>query len=221
MVSKNETIDCPHIILCEGIDEKKFLIYYLNNPGLKEYPFLSRNVQIIDFGGNEELSDKLNVLKITPGFVSAKSLLIIRDAEKKPESAVCQIQRSLKKACLPVPSGPGEWESRDSNLKTGFLLFPSCDKTVKEGTLEDLCLSILNQPDSTDMLSEIQTFLEQLKKGFGRKFPHEHKSKLHTYFSITDKFVGMKIGEAAKAQAFDWNSENLNFLKSFLADMEA
>lgn len=220
MASQTEKINHPHIIFCEGVDEQKFLIYYLNSPELKEHPFLSEDVQIIDFGGNEELSNKLEVLKITPGFSSAKSLLIIRDAEKDPKAAVCQIQSSLEKTCLPMPLGPGEWKSNDSNFKTGFLLFPSCDKTVCKGTLEDLCLSILNQPDVSDMVKEIQEFLIHLKQKTHREFPHEHKTKLHTYFSITDKFIGLKIGEAAQAQAFDWNSEKLHFLKSFLAEME-
>ena len=215
MAEKTKSILCSHIIFCEGKDEFKFLINYLNSPELKEYPFLSRDVQVIDFGGNEELSTNLKLLKLTPGFAATRSLLIIRDSEKDPNTAISQIQTSLKKVSLPVPSGPGEWASNDSGFKTGFLLLPSCDKTLCEGTLEDLCLSILKQPDGSDMVKEIQKFITHLKQESHREFPHEHKTKLHTYFSITDKLIGLKIGEAADAQAFDWSSEKLIFLNPF------
>ena len=65
-------------------------------------------------------------------------------------------------------------------------------------------------------IEEIDTFMKLLGDKHKREFPHEFKTKLHTYFSITDKFVGLKIGEAAKAGVFDWNSTRLDFLKSFL-----
>lgn len=218
MTPKNEKIQKSNLIFCEGADEKWFLIRFLNSTELEEKPFFSKDIQVMDFGGNEELPQELEVLKLSPGFASLTSLLIIRDAEKDGKKAVSQIQSSLEKVDLPVPAGPGEWKA--GKLKVGFLLFPTCDKTVQNGTLEDLCLSILKQPDHPAMLNEIQTFLELLKQEHQQSFPHEHKTKLHTYFSITDKFVGMKIGEAADAKAFDWNSDKLDFLKSFLLEAE-
>ena len=208
-----------NVIFCEGVDERNFLIYYLNSEEMKEYPIFSNDIQVIDFGGNEELKSKLELLRISPGFNQIKFLFIIRDAESDAKKAVAQIRSSLRKNGLPVPKGPGEWESAEDGITIGFLLFPTCDDTADAGTLEDLCLSILKQPDHFTMTEEIHKFLEHLRREYQREFPHEHKTKLHTYFSITDKFIGMKIGEAANAQAFDWNSPNLEFLKNFLLKM--
>ena len=219
MNSELRRIEHPYVIMCEGADEKWFLIHFLNSKELKEYPFLSKDIDVFDFGGNNELHQQLELLKISPKFHSIKYLLIIRDAEQDAEQAVCQIQNSLSRADFPVPARPGEWQSGEFSPNVGFLLFPSCNNTIQAGTLEDLCLSILQETNSLDILHEIQAFLDNLKNKHQRPFPHEHKTKLHTYFSITDRFVGMKIGEAAKAQAFNWNSDRLNFLKEFLLKM--
>ena len=211
---KIEKIEKQHLILCEGEDEFWFLVSLLNSSELRENPFFANDIQIFNFGGNEELPKKLSVLRLTSGFQQVQSLLILRDTERDAQAAVRQVQSALKKAGFPSPSDPGKWEIQ--GLKVGFLLFPTCDSTVHEGTLEDLCLSILKEPSSSIILEEIETFMKLLGDKHKREFPHEFKTKLHTYFSITDKFVGLKIGEAAKAGVFDWNSTRLDFLKSFL-----
>jgi hypothetical protein len=60
--------------------------------------------------------------------------------------------------------------------------------------------------------------MESLKENRNREFPHEFKTKLHTYFSVTDDYVTMKIGEAARAGAFDWNNDKLSTLKDFIME---
>lgn len=215
----NTKIIKPHLVLCEGADAYWFLVRFLNSAELLAVsPFYSQEIQVIDFGGNEELQQKLAVLKLSPGFSSVKTLLILRDAEKDAARGVSQIVRSLRSLQLPTPQQPGQWEG--SERKVGFLLFPACDDTAVNGTLEDLCLSILKDQDSETMIEEVQALIGRLKKEYGRAFPHEHKAQLHTYFSVTDRYVGMKIGEAAMAQAFDWNSGKLRFLKEFLLSVQ-
>ena len=82
------------------------------------------------------------------------------------------------------------------------MLFPTCDPAPGNGTLEDLCHSFL-------------TLLE--KKG--REFPRIFKNRLHTYLSTNDRYVSLKIGEAAPAGAFDWNNTSLNALRDFLSEI--
>lgn len=214
MVQKIETIQKPHLIFCEGMDEKWFLIWFLNSAALSGNPFFSSEIQVVDFGGNEELTQKLEVLRLSPGFSELRSLLIIRDAEQDGEAAVREIRHSLQRIELPVPDGPGQWAP--GRPRVGFLLFPTCDSTVARGTLEDLCLSLLKPTDRETMLEEIDRFLGHLQEAQKCSFPHLHKTRLHTYFSITDRFVGMKIGEAAAAMAFDWESSQLHFFRNFL-----
>ncbi|MGM9771341.1 MAG: DUF3226 domain-containing protein, partial [Segatella copri] len=103
--------------------------------------------------------------------------------------------------------------------KIGYLLFPTCDSLVKDGTLEDLCLSILAEECGFGIIGDIQNFMDELGFKYNRKYPHEFKTKLHTYFSVTDEYVSLKVGEAARAGAFDWNSDKLAPLKSFLSEI--
>lgn len=213
----NHKIVKRHLILCEGRDEQEFLIVYLESSALADFPMFSEEIQVMDFGGNEELPMKLKILKNTSGYREVESLLIIRDAERNPKQAVCQIQNALKQAELPVPDEVCQWSG--NRLKVAFLLFPTCDSTIKVGTLEDLCLSILSETAAASILDDIDQFLWSLEENHKRKFPHKFKTELHTYFSITDKFVSMKIGEAAKAGAFDWTSNRLAGLKKLILEV--
>ena len=61
--------------------------------------------------------------------------------------------------------------------------------------------------------------MNNLENKYNRSYPHEFKTKLHTYFSVTDEYVSLKIGEAAKAGAFNWNSNKLLPLKNFLSEI--
>lgn len=206
-----------HLILCEGIDAQNFLIYYLNSDALATWPALQQTVQVADFGGINQLYMALSTWKNTEGFENIKSLLIIRDAETSATNAIQSVKDAFKKANLPQPDGPNSM-SKTSAISTGFTLFPSCDKFPKNGTLEDLCLNILQEKESR-LLEEIEAFMNKLGNEKLREFPHRFKSKLHTYFSITDKYVSLKIGEAAKAGAFNWDSPQLVNLRDFLVSM--
>ncbi len=203
-----------HLILCEGIDAKLFLIHFLNSADLKENASFSEDIQVEDFGGNEDLSNFLGALKNMSGFDEVESIMIVRDAEKDADLAVQQIRSALTRSGLASPEHAGIWVGSEPRI--GFLLFPACEKESEAGTLEDLCLRILKEPASSVLLQDVDQFLDDLSQNYDRQFPHRFKTKLHTYFSVTDKFVSLKIGEAAKAGAFDWSNCKLNYLKGFI-----
>ena len=85
---KIEKIEKQHLILCEGEDEFWFLVSLLNSSELRENPFFANDIQIFNFGGNEELPKKLSVLRLTSGFQQVQSLLILRDTERDAQAAV-------------------------------------------------------------------------------------------------------------------------------------
>lgn len=205
------------LILCEGRDEQEFLIGYLNSRALSDVPGFSNDFQVIDFGGNSELVQRLAILKNMSDFEKVTSLLVIRDAESDASAAVREIQSALEKTCFPVPQGPHEWKGE--TLKTGFVLFPFCDENARDGTLEDLCLSILSDSLAEDTLKEIRLFLDRLENRCHKSLPRRFKTELHTYFSVHDKYVSLKIGEAAAAGAFNWNHKALKPLRDFLQDI--
>jgi len=206
-----------NLILCEGRDEQEFLIQYLNSAALSNIPGFSNDIQVIDFGGNSELSRKLEILKNMANFDKLTSLLVIRDAETSAESACQEIKRALRENGFSIPQEPHRWEGE--LLKVGFLLFPTCDHTLRNGTLEDLCLSILSDQSANDTLEEIDLFLRRLESRCQRTFSRIFKARLHTYFSVHNDYVSLKIGEAAAAGAFDWNNTALKPLRSFMQEV--
>ena len=206
-----------HLILCEGMDEWKFITEYLNSKAVADYPEISQKIQVENFGGNEELPIKLQLWIKAPGFDHIKTLVVIRDAEKNAEQAVGNIISAMNKAQLHCPNQPGKLEHGEK-LTTGFLLFPTLSADLIDGTLEDLCISILKESEK-ETLWEIEDFLNHLEERSLRFFTWKFKTKLHTFFSVTNEYVSLKIGEAATAGAFDWYSPCLQEFKTFLLEM--
>ena len=212
---------CKHVILCEGRDELLFLVYYLNSRELKQVDKeYSESVQVFDFGGIGQLASFVKAFSNMNHFSEIESILIVRDAEKSVNSAIGSIGSALKKSGMPVPSSAGAWESDENGSKrVAYLLFPSLSKTSKEGTLEDLCIDIIkDEHKSIEVLSECDSAMNNLLAKGVREFPRPFKTKMHSFFALTDLFVGMKIGEAAKAGAFNWASEKLEGLKQLLKE---
>lgn len=53
----------PYLLLCEGRDAERFLINYLESEALAQDQRLSYEIQVLDFGGNDDLSSFLMNLK--------------------------------------------------------------------------------------------------------------------------------------------------------------
>ena len=204
--------------MCEGKDDLGFLCYWLNSPALADNKAFSTDFQILPFDGTGNLPTFLEALKVRSGFGIVESILVVRDADENADSAKESVISAFKQAKLPTPKKPHEWQT-DGQIKTGFLLFPTCTQDAENGTLEDLCLQILKDEKSNEVITRADHLIDSLKKDDLRTFPHEHKAKLHTYFSVTDEYISLKVGEAAKAGAFDWNSSKLSPLRAFLEEL--
>lgn len=205
----------PFLLLCEGRDAEGFLIQYLNSKELSQDQRLSNDIQVFDFGGNEELSNFLMNLKNMDKFDQVTSLAIIRDAEKDYAKACKEVSNSLEKCGFISSERCGIWAQDEAGLKIGFMLFPLDGNA---GTLEDLCLRILAEKNSASLLSTVDTFLTDMESSNGRHYRRKHKNKLYTYLSSSDEYVTMQLGIASSAGAFDWSSVALEPLRSFLAD---
>ena len=147
-------------------------------------------------------------------YSSVKNIVILRDAEDDATAAIQSIQDSLRRNGLPVPQETNQWVKGKPNI--AYSLFPAFD-SLTSGALEDLCVSIVAEENWDSMQNSIKEFLQIIKNNYGKKLPREFKNKLHTYFSATDEFVSLKIGEAAKAGAFDWNNAALNAMTKLLS----
>ena len=212
---KNKVISRPHLILCEGEDTTQFAICYLEH--LQKRDTIFESFVAVDFGGNEELSIFLSDLQQYPGFDIVESMIIIRDSEADHNSAIQSVKSALAKSEFPVPAEPNTI-AQNNAIKVAFSLFPSLSKSDRRGTLEDLIIENLMEDRVESLLHDIYLFLEDLKSN-GRDFKWPHKTKLHTYFSVTDNFVSNKIGQAVKAGAFNYECSEMNSLKELLRNI--
>lgn len=215
MPTERKKILKSYLLLCEGKDAERFLINYLESDTLAKDQRFSNEIQVLDFGGNENLSNFLMSLKNMDKFDQVTSLAIIRDAEKDYTRACQEVCGSLKKCGFVSPESCGSWIRNVNGLNVGYLLFPLDNNA---GTLEDLCLRILSEKDYKDILSSIDRFLSLMESSYGRSYRRKHKNTLHTYLSSSDDYVTMPLGLAASKGAFNWDSGEIEPLKNFLSD---
>ena len=227
-MSENKTIkpktinpETKHLILCEGRDEQQFFIGFLDyfkNKSDSDYDKYNE-IQIEDIGGNSDFFDQLGVWKMVSGFENLKTVGIIRDAEKNSAGALQSIQRCFLRNGMPQPTDCFEFaKSKNGGASTVFGILPGTKNGNEwdNGTLEDLCLKILNDSQSSKKINFISEYLKQSQENFQNKIRHMHKAKLHTYFSSNEPLIGLKIGEATKKNAFNLESDVLvNFKKMF------
>jgi len=202
------------LIFCEGRDEEYFFRAF-QSWCKKENPDVE-GIQFWDCGGIANIRNEVRAVIGIDGFEHIRAVGIIRDAEKDADAAVDSIRSILKEFFVAVPEDcfcvqescmKDQAVTKDA-LKIGFAVLPGLigkDKEDRTGTLEDLCYEIfhLDKLDKTDG----QIFLEKVEKKKGSPFQRKHKNLLHIQFSVTDAFVGKKIGEAAKCDAFDFQHD--------------
>jgi hypothetical protein len=210
VIKKNISIVKPHLIICEGADATYFIISILAHVTNEDSRF--EEYQALDFGGISDLHLYLENLQKLSGYKEVKTITVIRDAEKDARSALASIKGAFSKAGFACAEGVNKVSTKGTP-RTGYTLFPSCGEALENGTLEDLCLRTLSKDNSKDVLLKSDTAV----KDFCFKRPH--KNRLHAYFSLTDEYVGMKLGEAAKALAFDFNCPEIKSLRQFLSQM--
>lgn len=213
MAPRNEIVKAK-LLLVEGADAFHFFISALEAFGVDD-------VQVIDFGGIRELTLNLKILPALPGYERVTTIVIARDAETDPIAAVKSVKKSLKQASLPVPGNSFEFTNKTPRV--AFMIFPgfgaddaSVDQnSLLNGTLEDLCLNIVKDCSTFECVDQYVQCLQTE----GHEITRLHKTKLHTYLSGKNDFVGLKIGEASKAGAWDWDHKSLYKFKAIITTM--
>jgi hypothetical protein len=153
-------------------------------------------------------------LQLYPNFNIVTSLVIARDAENNFDSAISNVKNSLKQTLLPAPEKPFEFTG--NNPKIALMIFPGFNEQgLQCGTLEDLCLDVVKDCSTFDC---VDAYIQCLQSN-GYEIKRPHKTKLHAYLSGKNDFVGLKIGEAAKAGAWDWDHAKFKPFKDVIIAM--
>ncbi|MEW5948340.1 MAG: DUF3226 domain-containing protein [Thermodesulfobacteriota bacterium] len=200
------------LLLVEGTDALYFAVWAYQ-------AFGATGMQVLNFGGNTELGLYLRSLTQLSGYEGIEAIAIARDAENDPKGAIDSIRKALKASGLSVPKVPFQFEG--SSPKIAFMVFPGFsvdpdgNEYVAPGTLEDLCLETL---EDTKVLSCVDQYISCLETA-GEPVRCLHKSRLHAYLAGKSNFVGLKIGEAAKAGAWNWQHPGLEPFKRIILGM--
>ena len=202
------------IALCERIDVVAFVdvyIKYLRTQGVK-----IPKVRIINLQELENLPQYLEDLEQFAVPANISKVLIFADATKKRLDTQYFITAALKRSFL-------------QNLEYDFYLFPrkSAKGNWVPGFLEDLLLPALSQESSEEcefynLHSVTHEFLFSVQncRGKGNRFVNSSRNFLYSYLSGTEKFVGLRLGEAAAKGAFDLENEVFRDLREFLSRLE-
>lgn len=214
------------LVFCEGKDEEYFFRAF-QQEYKREDPQVE-GIQFMDSGGNEEIAGTMRAIIGADGFEHIRGVGIIRDAERNAEAACQSVRRILQEFFKTVPKEAFAVEPTRLNdsvygkaqFQVGFALLPGALEAgdgLEDGTLEDLCCRIIRMDRSKE--SAGQELLRAIESEQGKAFLRRHKNQLHLDFSITDEYVGMKIGEAARAKAFRFEHPLMQQYGEFLRQL--
>ena len=202
------------IALCERIDIVAFVdvyIKYLRTRGIK-----IPQVRIINLQELENLPQYLENLEQFVETANIGKVLIFADASKKRLERQYFITAALQRSFL-------------QKLGYDFYLFPRKSEKGNwtPGFMEDLLLPALSQESSEEcefynLHSITHEFLFSVQncRGKDNRFVNISRNFLYSYLSGTEKFVGMRLGEAAEKGIFDFEHENFRDLKEFIRKLE-
>ena len=202
------------IALCERIDIATFVdvyIKYLRTRGV-EIP----KVRIVNLQELENLPQYLEDLGQFAVPANIGKVLIFADATNKRLDVQYFITAVLKRSFL-------------QNLEYDFYLFPRKSEKGNwtTGFLEDLLLPTLSRESSEEcefynLHSVTHEFIFSVQncRGKDNRFVNSSKNFLYSYLSGTEKFVGLRLGEAAAKGAFDLDNENVECLREFLIKLQ-
>ena len=202
------------ITLCERIDIAVFIdVYakYLRNQGLDIPRMRIINIQTLD-----NLLSYLKRVEQAEGFENIKKIILIADAGARR----LVTEHTIFKA---------KTNSFIENFNFAVFLFPkkSAAGNWTPGFMEDLLLPALKQDTSEcsyfyNLYNITREYIFSVHNSRGKEnhFVNYNRNFLYSYFSGTERFVGLRLGEAAAKGAFDLEHEGFKDLRGFLIRLE-
>ena len=185
------------LLIGEGNDEVLFFKALLKNMAISD-------VEVESYEGKSNLFDYLEALGDRPGFSRLTVLVVTRDADADPASALASVRGALQRNDFVVPPQPGV--KLEGKPAVSFLILPDSGQA---GMLEDLCLASLKHDAAW---SCVGTYFDCLQEQ--GLFPsHEAKARFRAWLAVQSKSDVRGVGGAAKEDFFNWDSEAFAGLK--------
>ncbi len=177
---------------------------------LRELHLLDQ-IEIRNLGGNQELGDYLELLRMTPGFAAVTSLAIVRDAEKDAAGAFRAVCDALQRAGLNVPDKVLV-KTTGHHPTTAVLILPDC---ASPGMLETLCLqSVTDDP----AMRCVDDFFRCLEREDVELPANLAKARTHVFLASRPR-PDLLVGQAAHAGYWPWDRAVFGQLKEFLKSL--
>jgi hypothetical protein len=191
-------------LVVEGRDAEGFFRALLRELGLS-------GIQVQNFGGIGELADFLKALRNTPDFGRiVASLGIVRDAETDPRAAFQSVCSALHNAGLSAPGQP--MMPAGGRPQVNVLILPNA---ATSGMLESVCLaSVADDPT----IRCVEEYLECVRRETGALPANLPKARLHAFLATRSR-PGLRLGEAAEAHYWPWDSQAFDQVKQFLCQL--
>ena len=191
-----DQVSQPRLLVGEGRDEVRFFEALLRHLKITD-------VQLVDYGGKQQLKPFLVTLPRIPGFVGLQALGITRDADDDALGALQSIDSALVAAALPA------------ELRIAKYVMPGANAA---GELETLCIQTISNLPVNDCIEKF--LLCASDAGFKQEWSvgNAAKARLQTWLSV-QREPGLRLGEAAQAGIIDWEAASLAGLRSFIANL--
>jgi hypothetical protein len=191
-------------LLVDGDDAFSFFTNFLGHLDISD-------IQIQNYGGNDELNGFLKAFCKAPGFQEKlKSIGVVRDAEKNPKSAFQSVNGLLKKVKLPIPKKPSEI----TNTKPCVSVYILPDAKTK-GMLETICLRSVERDPA---MICVETYFKCLKRDT-KKLPRNlEKARVQTFLASRKK-VPRTLSIASKQNIWPWDSPVFESLKNYVKSL--
>lgn len=190
------------IIVVEGQDEVYFLDALLRNMKITD-------MEVREVGGKQQFKDKLPALVRMSGFSDVEVLAIIRDADNNAAAAFKSISNILKKEGLKPATEVTQFS--EGSPKIGIFIMPG---NSDAGMLEDLCLKTVENHPAMDCVQLFANCISELEEAPNNIV----KAKAQAFLAAMPKDVN-SVGVGAQKGYWNFNSEELNDLKSFIDNL--
>jgi hypothetical protein len=192
----------PKLLVGEGNEEVFFFEALLKNIHVVD-------VQLEQSKGKTKLHNYIATLPKRPGFAKVTSIAITRDADSDADAAFQSVCAALQNAHLEAPQANGTFGVGDPRV--GVFILPDCHQN---GMLEDLCLASVTADLAMPCVDDFIRCVENR----GRQPNNMAKARVHAWLAshiVPDK----RLGEAALAGYWDWDSPAFDLLKQFLQQL--
>lgn len=202
------------IALCERIDIAAFVDFYIKY--LRKQGVHIPDVRIINLQELNNLPLYLKRIEQAEFFENIEKIIIFADAGVKRRETEHFIFKTKKNSFL-------------NNFANDLYLFPkkSAAGNWTPGFMEDILLPALKHDTSEvcefyNLKNITHEFIFSVNNCRGREnhLTNYNKSFLYGYFAGTEKFAGLRLGEAAAKGAFDLDDEGFKDLREFLSGLE-